>query len=70
VGTHVEVEHLRASSLGEIVTAEAVFIRREGRVLDFALTAMDSSGIIGQGSHKRFIIEVEAFMDKLRNRGS
>ena len=70
VGTHVDVEHLRASPLGDVVTAEATFVRREGRALDFGVTATDSSGIIGQGSHRRVIINLTAFMEKLRSRGS
>jgi len=70
VGTRVDVEHLRASPLGEVVTAEATFIGREGRELDFAVTAADSAGIIGQGNHKRFAIDIRVFMDKLGSRGS
>jgi fluoroacetyl-CoA thioesterase len=70
VGTHVDVEHLRASPLGEVVTAEAIFVRGEGRALNFAVTATDSSGVIGQGNHKRAIINSTAFMEKLRSRGS
>ncbi|MGD9346590.1 MAG: thioesterase family protein [Candidatus Aminicenantes bacterium] len=70
VGTHVNVEHLRASPLGELVTAEATLLGREGRVLSFAVTAADSAGIVGQGHHKRFVVDLEAFMEKLRSRGS
>jgi predicted thioesterase len=70
VGTRVDVEHLRASPLGEVVTAEALFVKREGRALDFAVTVADSSGIVGQGNHRRFIINVMSFMEKLRSRGS
>jgi predicted thioesterase len=66
VGTRVDVEHLRATPLGGVVTAEALFVKREGRVLDFAVTASDGTGIIGQGSHKRHIINLERFMEGLR----
>ena len=66
VGTKVEVEHVRATPLGEVVTAEAVLIRQEGRSLTFSVLAKDSSGIIGQGRHQRFLVEKEKFLEKLK----
>lgn len=66
VGTRVNVEHLRASPLGEVVTAQAILMRSEGRELDFSVTAVDSSGLIGQGTHRRFIVNLKAFMEKLK----
>ncbi len=68
VGTRVGVEHLRASPLGEVVIAEATLIRSEGRVLDFSVTASDSSGVIGQGNHRRFIVNSKTFLEKLKSR--
>ena len=65
VGTYVDVEHLRPSPQGEAVTAKAILVRREGRELGFSVTAADSSGVIGQGNHKRFIVDREVFMEKL-----
>jgi fluoroacetyl-CoA thioesterase len=66
VGTRVDVKHLRASPLGEEVTAEASLVKREGRVLEFAVTASDSTGVIGQGNHKRSIINLARFMERLQ----
>jgi predicted thioesterase len=65
VGTRVDVEHLRATPLGGVVTAEANLVKREERILEFAVTAFDSTGIIGQGHHQRFIINLKRFMEKL-----
>lgn len=64
VGTKVDIEHLRATPVGEKVTAEATLIKQEGRALEFSVAARDNQGIIGQGSHKRFIIDLEKFMQK------
>jgi predicted thioesterase len=66
VGTYVDVEHLRPSPPGEAVTAEAILVKREGRELGFSVTAADSSGVIGQGNHKRFIVDREVFIKKLQ----
>lgn len=67
VGTHVNVEHLRASPLGNVVTAEATLIRCAGRVLEFSVTASDNSGVIGHGNHRRFIVNLKTFLEKLQS---
>jgi predicted thioesterase len=66
VGTRVDVEHLRATPLGGVVTSEAALVEKEGRVLKFAVSASDSTGIIGQGNHQRHIINLERFKKKLQ----
>jgi len=65
VGTRVDVEHLRATPIGGVVTAEATLVKRERRILEFAVTASDSTGVIGQGDHQRYIINLKRFMEKL-----
>ena len=64
VGTKVEVEHMRPTPRGDVVTAEAVLAKIDGRSLDFAVTATDSAGLIGQGQHRRFIVNLEKFLEK------
>jgi predicted thioesterase len=66
VGTRVDVEHLRATPIGGVVTAEATLAKREGRVLEYAVAASDRTGIIGQGNHQRYIINLEKFMERLQ----
>ena len=65
VGTRVDVEHLRATPLGGVVIAEANLVKREGRVLGFSVSASDNAGVIGQGNHRRHIINMARFLDKL-----
>ena len=66
VGTRVECDHLRATPVGDEVSAIATLIKREGRILYFLVEAWDSQGIIGKAHHQRFIINVEKFMKKLK----
>ncbi len=66
VGTRVDVEHLRPTPLGGIVTAEATLVKREGQLLEFSVQARDSFGIVGQGTHWRHIIDEEKFMSRLK----
>lgn len=66
VGTRVECDHLRATAIGDQVSASAALIKQEGRALDFLVEAQDSRGIIGKGHHRRVIVNIEKFMIKLK----
>ncbi|MBR3678204.1 MAG: thioesterase family protein [Alistipes sp.] len=66
VGTALNIEHLRATPIGKTVTATAVLTEVEGRKLSFNIAARDEKGIIGEGTHSRFVVDRERFMDKLK----
>lgn len=65
VGTKVDISHLRACKVGTALTATARLIEAEGRRLVFNVSVSDSNGVIGEGTHERFIIDPERFMNKL-----
>lgn len=65
VGVSLNITHDRATALVDTVTATATLTAVEGRKLTFSVEAKDSKGIIGQGSHQRFIINNEKFMAKV-----
>lgn len=65
VGISLNITHDRATALGDTVTATATLTAVEGRKLSFSVEAKDSKGVIGQGSHQRFIINNEKFMAKV-----
>jgi predicted thioesterase len=64
VGVGVCVEHIAASPLGAEITATAVVERVDGRKIEFAVSAIDSTGEIGRGKHTRFIVDAEKFMGR------
>jgi predicted thioesterase len=66
VGIEINIEHSKATPLGEKVWCESVLEAQEGRKLLFSVTAYDKTGVIGKGTHKRFIVNMEQFMDKLK----
>lgn len=66
VGTKVNISHLKASALEDTITATATLTEIDGRRLVFEVVANDSKGIIGEGSHERFVINVEKFLSKLK----
>ena len=64
VGTLVNVSHVAATPVGMKVTCESELIEVEGRKLVFTVKAYDECGLIGEGSHERFIVFSEKFMAK------
>ena len=59
VGTHLDVSHDAATPIGMKVWAEAEVTAVDGKALTFAVTAYDETGVIGKGTHNRFIITVD-----------
>ncbi|MBR2540150.1 MAG: thioesterase family protein [Mogibacterium sp.] len=62
VGTHLDISHVSASPVGAYVTYESELTEIDGRKLTFHITAHDNSGLIGEGTHERFIINNDRFM--------
>ena len=66
VGISMDVEHKAAVGVGREVTCETVLKEIDGRKLEFDVKVYDDEGIIGEGEHERYIIDVERFMGKVR----
>jgi fluoroacetyl-CoA thioesterase len=66
VGIEVAVRHVSASPVGERIRAEATIIGVEGRRIMFELRAWDERELIGEGSHIRYVIDIERFFSRLR----
>ena len=66
VGTALNIEHSRATKVGAVVTATAVLTEVTGRELKFNIAARDEVGVIGEGTHTRFIVNREKFMAQLK----
>ncbi|HWR23132.1 MAG TPA: thioesterase family protein [Feifaniaceae bacterium] len=64
VGTMIQIEHVSATPAGGVVRCESELVEAEGRKLRFAVAAYDDAGLIGHGTHERFIVERDKFMKK------
>ncbi len=64
VGTELSISHISATPEGMKVTAEAVLTEVNGREFTFEVTASDETGVIGKGTHKRFLVYSEKFTAK------
>ena len=66
VGAMMQTSHVKPSAIGETVTATAVLKEIDGRKLTFEVSASDTKGIVGEGTHIRYIVDREKFMSKLK----
>ena len=64
VGTELRVKHLAATPVGLKVWAESEVTAVEGKRIEFKVAAYDEKGLIGEGSHERFVITDERFLGK------
>ncbi len=65
VGTHVNVSHCAATPVGMRVWCDSELVEVDRRRLVFNVKAYDECGLIGEGSHERFIIDSEKFQRKI-----
>ncbi len=61
VGAHLDVSHLAPTPVGLTVTARAELIEVDGRRLTFRVEAHDGVELVGEGTHQRYIVNVERF---------
>lgn len=64
VGTHVNVSHLAATPVGMKVWADTEVIEIDRRRVTFSVKAYDERGLIGEGTHDRFVINIDKFQSK------
>lgn len=64
VGTRVDVSHCSATPLGMRFSVDSELIEVDRRRLVFRVAAYDERGLIGEGTHERFIIDNERFQNK------
>lgn len=68
LGIHVDVSHIAPTALGATITAQVELIAVEGRRLEFRVTCHDDFALIGEGRHRRAIIDTQRFMQRLEEK--
>ena len=68
VGTKLDVEHVSATPLGMEVRCECELCEIDRRRLVFKVEIFDKAGVIGRGTHERFIVASEKFMEKTNSK--
>jgi fluoroacetyl-CoA thioesterase len=70
VGTYVDVSHIAPTPAGMNVTAEVQLVGIEGGTLHFKVSCCDEAGLIGEGAHRRAIIDIARFTQRLQEKSS
>lgn len=68
VGTALAIEHVAATPVGARVRAVAHVEAVEGRRLRYAVEAFDEAGLIGRGTHDRYVVEAGKFLAKAQDK--
>jgi predicted thioesterase len=64
VGILVNIRHLAATPAGMKVHCESELMEIDRKRLVFKVSAYDEKELIGEGTHERFIIDINRFMER------
>ena len=62
VGTRMDVRHLAATPVGMKIWCESELTEDDGKRILFTVKAYDEKGLIGEGTHERYVVENEVFL--------
>lgn len=68
VGVALNIQHLAATMVGKQVRAVATLTAFDGRRASFDVEAYDNAGLIGKGTHERFTVKIDKFIEKALER--
>lgn len=68
VGTRIDVKHLAATPVGMEVTCTVEVTEIDRRRIVFHVEAFDEVEKIGEGTHERFIISNDRFLEKCKGK--
>lgn len=64
VGTHLDVSHDAPTPIGMEVRCTSELVKVDGRALSFKVEVTDGTGVVGKGTHDRFIVDKAKFESK------
>lgn len=68
VGVSVQVQHRAPTPVGFTVTATATLVEIDRRRLVFRVEARDELEAVGDGTHERFVVNIEQVAGRLRDK--
>lgn len=68
LGTHLNVGHYAATPVGMSLRASAVVTKVDGRTIEFCVEAFDDKERVGDGTHRRVVVNVERFDQRVQRK--
>ena len=68
VGTRIDMAHVGATPVGETIVCNVELKEINKRHLVFYFECTDDSGVVANGTHERFIVDMEKFMAKIQKK--
>jgi len=68
LGIHLDVRHFAATPVGLRVTATAEVAGVDGRTITFRVEARDEREAIGDGTHRRVVVNVARFDERVQRK--
>lgn len=68
VGTNLNVDHVSATPVGGLVTCTLELTDIDRKKLIFSVEVKDQAGVIGTGTHERFIVNSVRFQSRADNK--
>lgn len=65
VGIELNIQHLKATAIGEIMRVRATLTDQKKTILFYEVEAYEGDALIGKGQHRRAIVDAEEFMGNL-----
>ena len=65
VGTQIDFNHLKASSIGAKILVTAELSHQEDRKIEFNFSLYDKENLVAEGKHTRFIVNKKKFMSHI-----
>lgn len=70
VGSEIELRHLAATPVGASVTCSARIVSVDGKHIGFQIEARDSQELIAKGFHKRAVIRISRFAERVQRKSA
>jgi predicted thioesterase len=70
LGIELEVSHVAATPVGMAVRATAEVTAVEGNRIEFSIEAHDELDLIGKGTHRRIVVDVERFDRRVQKKAA
>jgi len=68
LGTHIDLAHLAATPVGQIIRIEVEVLKTDGKRVEFAFNAFDEREKIAEGTHERYVAERTKFLERLEEK--